>query len=196
VSAPDLVSARLARLVMARLGPDIAYAKANAIDLGAAEAVAGCLTVCPVAPRHDGGFDLTEDGIEAVVIEVVGEDYERVEDLLAWLPDRPARWRCMFGTAGALGASAAVNPATYFDHEPLMIFRTPLRWLQAGGLGLVPLDMRWTARFLFAISPMASTVACEDDVHAAEIAAARHALVDEQELVVPAESRLQQGVAA
>ena len=182
----DLPEAALLRLETARLGPDVAYARAHDIDLRAAEACAGLLTVNGIRPRPDGTFDFDEDGIEGAVIEALGEDAESIHDLVAWPLDAPHRWRCWGGTAGGLGTAAAVNAATYFDGAPLRVFRSPLRWLQAGGVGFVPLDRRWAMRFLLETSPMADVLAAEDDAHAAELVAARHALVDEQHIVVPA----------
>ena len=181
----DLLLARLARVESARLGPDVAYMRAHAIDFDAAWAGCGGVAVCLIQPRRDCRFDFVDDGLEAVVIEALGEDAEKVEDLIAWLPGEPDKWRSWAGIARALGTAAAVNPASYAFGDPLRIYRTPLGWLQAGCCGLVPLDMRWTARFLASIAGIASTLAPEDDEHAAEIAAARYALADQQRLVVP-----------
>ena len=186
VNAIDIAEAALVRLTTARLGPDIAYARTHGIDLLTAEACAGCLTLNGIRPRQDGTFDFDDDGIEGAVIEVLGENAESLHDLIAWPLDMPHRWRLWAGTAGALGTAAAVNAATYFGRQPLRVFREPLTWLRAGGVGFVPLDRRWSAWYLLNIMPMADVLAAEDDGHAVELVAARHALVDEQRIVVPA----------
>ena len=181
-----LAEAALCRVATARLGPDIRYMREQSIDLAEAEACAGLLTVNAIRPRSDGGFNFDERGIEGAVIEVLGEDAETITDLVGWPTASPHRWRRWAGTAGALGTAAAVNASTYFGGQPLRIYRTPLRWLQAGGVGFCPLDQKWSIQYLREIAIIAGTLAAEDDLHAAELVASRYALVDEQRVVVPA----------
>ena len=56
-------------------------------------------------------------------------------DLVAFPLDRPENWVLRTGAAVWLGA---IGPQ-YLEPPPVLVHRTPLEWLQAGGNGLVPL---------------------------------------------------------
>src|SRR5262249_36760452 len=55
-----------------------------------------------------------------------------VVDLIAWRPEKPERWALRRGSVTWLGA---IGPQL-LDPDPVPIWRTPLAWLQAGGMGL------------------------------------------------------------
>jgi len=88
-----------------------------------------------------------------------------IVDILAIHPRHPQRWAMRHGTAEWLGA---IEPQ-YLDPEPVPIWRSPLRWLQAGCCGLVLLSEERESRYR-TLSNLRSVVA-EDHQHAVELRA-------------------------
>lgn len=185
----DLLRARADRLATAR--PSYAYLREHGIDFDAVEPMTGgpCLhLVKPVPPLS---FDFNPKGSEAIVVEAQDEVGD-VIDLVAWTPERPDRWRRLFGTAAALGMAAATSTVTYIEGLPLQLYRTPLEWLQASCDGAVLLDQVEGARWLAWLADLgfASAVAARDERHANEIDAARLAYARTlQRVVLPSSSR-------
>jgi hypothetical protein len=118
------------------------YVKVNGINLEALNAYAGVLSIMSCRFLGNGYFDFgNTDAKAAVVIEIYAEDDESTIDLCAWQIEQPDIFATMFG-ADALGLARVVNPATWAFGGVLNIYRTPLRWLQAGCQGCVVLDHR------------------------------------------------------
>ncbi len=87
-----------------------------------------------------------EDGTPVCVLpdaplSDLGEVVEPVADLIAFRTIDPGRWWLLTG-AGVLLNPTARDRADYMG-EPLLIHRTPLDWMRAGGDGVVVLD--WAA---------------------------------------------------
>ncbi len=185
MSALDLLRARALAIRYAR--PAIAYCKAAGIDWLKTDAATGGIFLAPVIADPPRSFTVDPAGPDAVVIEALGED-GRAVDLVSWRPGYPSRWRTFLGRAAALGMQGATLPFTYND--PLRLWRTPERWLQADCRGVVPLDLARTVRWLLDHDGMVSTLAPEDEEHAAEVAAARRTIINGQRIVVPARARV------
>jgi hypothetical protein len=80
-----------------------------------------------------------------------------IVDLLALRPSQPDRWALRIGSAEWLGACAP----QHLDPDPTMVWRSPLKWLQAGCEGICPLvrDHRELQRLLLHIhAPVAEDV--------------------------------------
>ena len=121
----------------------LAYIKAERIDARDCCPHCGLLAVTPCAffsSRFDFAAPDEADAEPAAVIECLGDDGATIIDLCAWPLADPTRFAIMFGTAFALGIERVDNPATYFAGQHLQLYRTPLRWLQAGCDGAVILD--------------------------------------------------------
>jgi len=89
--------------------------------------------------------------------------YGWIVDLVAFHPNHPGRWALRTGAAEWLGAVAP----QYLDPEPVPVWRTPLRWLQAGCHGLVLLSRERESQYRV-LSGLSAIVA-EDHQHAAEL---------------------------
>ena len=144
------------------------YVAEHDIDLAAVNAYAGLITVTDCTFPGNGHFTLADEGGKAAaVIEVLDEDDETIIDLAAWPVDRPDAFATMFD-ADALGMARVVNPATWAFGGVLNVWRTPLRWLQAGCQGCVILDHRNVASWLReALGP----IEVEDVEHAKQVEA-------------------------
>ncbi|PAP95441.1 hypothetical protein [Mesorhizobium wenxiniae] len=114
------------------------YCRVHAISMLSAGPHIGCASVIPVVHHRGERFDFAARGneaVDAVVVEALGTDEERVIDLVAWRLDRPDRPLTMFGRVGLLGLSAALNPATFFMGAALQVHDTPLGWLKSACRG-------------------------------------------------------------
>ena len=60
-------------------------------------------------------------------------------DLLTFDPEQADRWTLQRGDAAMLG-EAVLEEAAFFNY-PLPVFRNPLSWLRAGGIGVMPIDL-------------------------------------------------------
>ena len=185
MSAVDLLRARALAIRYAR--PATAYCRAVGIDWLKTEAATGGLFLAPIVADPPRSFLIDPAGPDAVVVDVLDED-GRIIDLVSWRPAFPTNWRTFSGRASTLGLQGAIVAATYND--PLRIWRTPERWCQADCRGVVPLDMERTVRWLIDHDGMVSTLAPEDEAHAAEVAAARRTIINSQRIVVPARARV------
>lgn len=102
----------------------------------------------------DNTFIIDADGVPTAIIEALLFDHDRQQvavDYVAWPLADPES----FATAMGLNDGADhLGPQNLIKRlgKPLMIHRTPLRWLQAGGTGCVPLKPKsikagvWLAR--------------------------------------------------
>jgi hypothetical protein len=185
LSALDLLRTRALAIRYAR--PATAYCKAAGVDWLKTEAATGGLFLAPVLADPPRSFLIDPAGSDAVVIDALGEDGS-VVDLVSWRPGFPANWRTFSGRASTLGLQGATVPFTFND--PLRLWRTPERWLQVDCRGVVPLDLARTIRWLLDHDGMVSTLAPEDEDHAAEVAAARRTIINGQRIVVPARARV------
>ena len=77
--------------------------------------------IVPAIPLRDGFFD------------------DDIGDLVAWLPNNPAKWWRRAGIVDFINFEAIERAA--FFREPLLLHPHPLAWLQAGGDGAVILDL-------------------------------------------------------
>lgn len=179
-----LLEARMALIEHAR--PSVGYCRQHGLDWPTIEAACSGVFLAPIRPEPGGRFTFDETGTLAAVVEVLAADGETVIDIAAWSLTDPTRWRTAIGAAVALGETVAWNPSTYAFGRPLRLFRTPLRWLQAGCDGACILDTKRAARWLQDVP--SSTVAAADDGHAIELETLRRALLKEQTIVVPAEA--------
>jgi hypothetical protein len=155
----------------------------NGLDQTVVEACCGVLGVCPLR-FFEGtrfGFDFADDGEPGAVIEALDADDETSIDLIGWPVSRPDRFASVLGVAEGLGLARVRNPATYLCNQPLRVFRTPLQWLQAGGVGAVMIDLFSAPRWL----PDAPFIAGEDDEHARELARLLHPYYPPERILVP-----------
>jgi hypothetical protein len=60
-------------------------------------------------------------------------------DLLTFDPEQPDRWTLHRSDAVMLGD--VVLQEARFHNDPLPVFRDPLSWLRAGGIGVMPIDL-------------------------------------------------------
>ena len=124
--------------------------------------------LAPIKPLRNGRFKFDDAGREALILPVfdtipglVGARAERhveeLRDLVAVDLDRPDRWWLRRGKALVLGA--ALLEIASQEHEPLMVFRSPLSWLKAGGAGIVVLDWSWVSELLLGFELTAEDLA-------------------------------------
>lgn len=85
-------------------------------------------------------------------------------DLVLWHPRCLDRWRLRTGAAEWLGA---IEPQ-YCEPDPVAIWRSPLRWLQADCEGLVLLTSG-RAEYYRVLSNCRGGLVAEDEVHKAEL---------------------------
>jgi hypothetical protein len=146
----------------------------------------GCMAVTTIRPLRDGGFEFApvndDKAVVAAVIEAYASDCETVSDLVAWPVADFTRVRRMFGRADCLGSWNIASAASYVLDTPLMVYRTPLAWLQAGCRGVVVLDPAIAARRLL---DAAGSVSGEDRQHSEELATMVAALAGSVRFVAP-----------
>jgi hypothetical protein len=134
------------------------YLKSQLLELASVIAHAGFLTVALAkfysAETGDHTFVIDLDGEPAAIIEALAFDSDREQvtaDYVAW----PLADPYAYATALGLNDGADVlGPANMVQRggKPLVIHRTPLEWLQAGGEGCVmlkpgsPVACQWLAR--------------------------------------------------
>jgi len=157
------------------------YLRANRIDPAMVEARGGVLGICPVRFFKSSRFDFADDGEPAAVIEAFDADDETVLDLVAWPISQPEAFARALGVADGLGLARVRDPATYLGNRPLMVFKTPLAWLRAGGVGAVILNPHSAPRWL----PDAPFIAGEDLEHARRIARRLHPYFPPQRILAP-----------
>ncbi len=102
-----------------------------------------------IVPHSSGLFEFHDDGDLGLIVpegepEVPG--WAWIDDLIAFMPDNPSRWWRRRGEVDLLGA-ANITP---WRLSPLVIYETPLSWLQAGADGICVVD--------WAIDPIARLV--------------------------------------
>jgi hypothetical protein len=126
----------------------------------------------------DGLFEPDPDGLPAFVVPVrcespltpeAGDPHWAVRDayvldLLAFHPQRPGRWALRTGAAEWAGA---IEPQ-HCGPDPVPIWRTPLRWLQAGAVGIVLLGGDPASAYRV-LGWCRGGVIAEDVAHAAEL---------------------------
>ncbi len=90
--------------------------------------------VARIVTSSDGLFEIHDDGERALIVpEGVPEvpAWDSIHDLIAFKPDNPGRWWRRRGDVDLLGASNI----SHWRLSPLVIYETPLSWLQAGANG-------------------------------------------------------------
>lgn len=134
------------------------YLKSQHLDLTDVAAHAGFLTVA-LAKFYGGNvgdhtFVIDQDGEPAAIIEALAFDRDREQvtaDYVAWPLTDPYAYATALGLddgADVLGPQNMVQRCG----KPLVVHRTPLEWLQAGGEGCVmlkpesPEACQWLAR--------------------------------------------------
>ncbi|GJD94153.1 hypothetical protein [Methylobacterium iners] len=146
------------------------------------EAHAGVLTGIRAGRGVDRAY-LDPEGEFHLGCEAFEEDGHTVADLVLWRPELPGDFATVIGAAVGLGLSQVRNPATYAYGWPLLVHRTPLKWLQAGCRGVVVLD-RDSAPGWLAEAP--GQIAAEDIEHGRELARMLHGYFDPEKIVRPA----------
>jgi hypothetical protein len=159
----------------------IRWCRGTGINFDEATAHAGVVIGCRLV-FDDSGFHLDRAGTRSVAIEALGEDAETVIDVVAWPLEEPDRFRRAIGWAAGLGISQVTNPASYFGGRPLLVHRTPLRWLQAGCCGVVVLDRHSAPRWL---GEALGRIAGEDVGHGRQLARMLHGSFDRRRIVAP-----------
>ena len=165
----------------------VSYCREHGIDWSSIEPATGGLFLANIVPDPPGRFRFDPRGIEAAVVEAIGEDCESVEDIVAWPVGDPELVLTACGIATVLGEAHAANPATFALGQPLRLFRTPLAWLQAGCQGAVVLDYQRGARWL---RDLDGPIAAEDEAHAAHIREAIIATLRLTRIMVPRRRRV------
>jgi hypothetical protein len=103
------------------------------------ELVVGAAPIQPVGKER---FEIDEAGCWAVLQPIATPD-NAIEDLVAWHPNEPARWRLLRGEGEALGLHE-IDLRQERD-GPLVCYATPLSWLRAGGRGVCFLTRDYAA---------------------------------------------------
>jgi hypothetical protein len=146
------------------------YIRNTGIDVPTVRRFAGVLAVTYCIFYDHRRFDFADPGEReaepAAVIAALGDDAETVIDLVAWPIAEPDRFASLFSDVAVLGADRVANAASYFGGQHLQLYKTPLRWLQAGCNGAVVIDPHG-GRFVLrrALGPVAG----EDIDHARAI---------------------------
>ena len=142
----------------------------------------GMMAHCRVRFFPGRRFDFDDEGIPAIVIEVLGEDASTPVDLVAWPARRPDKFAPAIGHAAGLGVFRIRDPATYFGDEPLKVYRTPLAWLQASCDGVVILNSITAPSWL---GEALGAIAGEDINHARALARLLRGYFDIARIVAP-----------
>ena len=110
----------------------------------------------------DGLYVPEDDGLEAVVVPIF--DGDQTVDLLAFNLAKPARWWTRTGAHWALGGNALDD---LWLNETLLVFRSPLSWLQASAPsnGLTVLDWGAARRNLLHVEIIAEDLAHGEELH-------------------------------
>lgn len=157
------------------------YVTKHGINLSAVNRFCGTLVVICCNFIGNGHFVFDDDGTPAVVIEIYGEDDETTIDLCAWPVEAPENFATMLGADG-LGMARVINSATWAFGSVLHIYRTPLRWLQAGCDGAVVLDHRYVSAWL---GQALGSIRAEDIDHARHLHALLNTRFDMRRILVP-----------
>ena len=155
------------------------YLEEAGVDLNAICDLANPI-VCTNGSIDDGSFTFDPLGEAFLVTSVLGEDAETTVDFVGWSAREPEKFGSMYRTCGVLGIDQLLNPATYVDGAPCLIWRTPLNWLRAGCKGAVILDADMAKNPLRAAPGL---LAAETLEHARQLVAA--GLLPKSRLVVP-----------
>jgi hypothetical protein len=161
------------------------YRRAQGITWQAIEVHCGAMTVVPVRFFPGARFDFNDDeegAHRALVMEVLDFDAETVIDLAAWPLHRPEKVASMFGRSPLLGMHNVSNAATYSFDKALVVHRSPLGWLQAGGGGCAIVVPALAAHVL---NDAPGKVSGEDAEHAREIGRLVSSIVDLGKIVAP-----------
>ncbi len=97
--------------------------------------------VADIEPMSDGLYQPLVGGQRAIVMRtgIVGQHYDtEPTDLVAFLPDNPAKWWRRLGYDALIDERAAFDAS--WGEEPITVHSTPLDWLRAGCTGCVVLD--------------------------------------------------------
>ena len=161
-----------------------AYVAKNGVDMQAVNARGILLSIIDSNFFGNGHFDFADEGgTPAVVIEVLGDD-EATIDLVAWPVDHSETFATMLGS-DVLGMARVLSPATWTAGYALNVFKTPLRWLQAGCDGCVVLDHRNVPAWLGKVS---GPIQAEDVDHARQLDAWLNPRFDRRRILVPRNS--------
>lgn len=143
--------------------------------LAAQDVPADLMTGLPILPATvrwldpGEGFAFTSTGSRALVLPISdgAADETDFADLLAFDPAQPDRFEVARGGAWALGEDQVSAVQLRLHNTPLQLWRNPLRWLQAGGRGVVILDHARAPHWLRQIGP----IRAQDEAHRQEVAA-------------------------
>lgn len=107
----------------------------------------GPLGLARVETASNGTFSFAEDSEPALLMPVWSKG--EMVDLIAWRRRNPKRCWTLLGYADLVGIDAWEMHRMQFSYthkddkphesvEPIMLHRTPMEWLQAGGIGIAP----------------------------------------------------------
>ena len=132
--------------------------------------------IASIKPTDNILFEFAEEGATAVIIPAYDtipgnldanpeRHVEHLVDLVAVDLDHPDRfWR---RRGGALVLGAAYLDIAGQEGEPIMVFKTPMSWLQAAGAGVVVLDWDWVPDLLLGFDLIAEDVDLGERLEAA-----------------------------
>ncbi len=114
------------------------------------------LTAVRIVTEDDGTYSVDPRGRLAALIPV-RDRWGEIVDAVAFFPEEPEQWWLRYGDeTPILGAEALAYAA--WEHQPLMLWETPLQWLLQHRSGSVVLDWGVDLRTIFEDIP---TVACQ-----------------------------------
>ena len=158
------------------------FARDHALPLDEVQAHAGLFSVCYCRFESGRRFDFDDAGSAAAVVEVLAEDAATVIDLVAWPLADPLQFATALGEADLAGIQNVRNPASYASGRALRVWRTPLRWLQAGCNGVAILSDRFAGHWL---SQALGPVVAEDMEHGRDLRQVLGRRFDPARLLVP-----------
>lgn len=163
--------------------PYAKYVRTHGLDIERIRGFAGVTSVLHIVDCGNGRFDFAGHGepVEAFVVDVLDCDGETHLDIAAWPLDNPGYVLTMFGRAPLMGMWAALNPATYYMGNALVMHRTPLDWLMSGCAGAVVLVPRLAARLLI---DLPGPIAARDHRHALQLRDLMLSVVETDRIIV------------
>ena len=164
------------------------YRFEHGINISQVAGHCGCPTVTPITLLPHRRFDLpnpNDETVEGCVIEARAADGETVIDLVAWPIADPADVRTLCGAAPMVGLWSALNPGTYTFNYPLVVYRSPLAWLNADCEGAAVAVPKLAVQTLLEITDIGGRIGAQDAAHAGELRGLLQALVDQVEIVAP-----------
>lgn len=151
----------------------VEYIKQHQINQDSLAHHSGVLAVCRVQWFGERRFAFADDGMLAAVLTALDEN-KIMADLIAWPVDCPDKFAPALGRVAILGLDQIDDPDTWDEH-PLVIHRSPLRWLQHRCRGVVVIDEQAASLHL---GGALGQLVGEDQMHAREMTKSLRRRVD------------------